>query len=72
MGKHDVEEIRLLPLENKYGDWPRSGEIDLVQAAGNEDLKCGSALKGHQEVRSALHFGPDRENDFYDKTFMEK
>ncbi|KAI9137435.1 concanavalin A-like lectin/glucanase domain-containing protein [Paraphysoderma sedebokerense] len=43
--------VWLLPKENKYGPWPASGEIDLIEAKGNMD-----SIK---TVDNLLHFGVD-------------
>ncbi|WAR02690.1 BGBP-like protein [Mya arenaria] len=52
--------IWLLPLRNKYGKWPASGEIDIVEARGNADYHDD---KGNdQSIKNAgstLHFGSD-------------
>jgi len=37
----------MLPQEEKYGGWPRSGEIDVMEARGQEPTK----------VLGTLHFG---------------
>lgn len=47
--------IILLPKNNTYGDWPQSGEIDIVQSRGNNyTYKQG----GNNVIASCLHFGP--------------
>lgn len=46
----------MLPTENKYGGWPRSGEIDIVETRGNEDFKCGGRPFGRQLAGSTLHW----------------
>eukprot|EP00931_Biecheleriopsis_adriatica_P023891 TRINITY_DN14998_c0_g2_i1.p1 TRINITY_DN14998_c0_g2~~TRINITY_DN14998_c0_g2_i1.p1 ORF type:complete len:445 (+),score=46.37 TRINITY_DN14998_c0_g2_i1:49-1383(+) len=48
----------LLPEESKYGGWPRSGEIDLMESRGNEKDACGP-WQGRAAFGSTLHFGPD-------------
>jgi len=51
----------LLPRYNYYGDWPSSGEIDLVEARGNHIHPRGGA----NSVGSTLHMGPNwKENDW--------
>ena len=45
----------LLPKYDTYGEWPRSGEIDVVEARGNNP----------GEVSSALHWGEDWTTDAY-------
>jgi len=43
--------IWMLPKDNKYGGWPRSGEIDIMESRGNPgDL-------GVNAVSSTLHWG---------------
>src|SRR5262249_25242655 len=38
----------MLPQQDKYGGWPRSGEIDVMEARGQEPNK----------VLGTLHYGP--------------
>ena len=52
--------IWMLPSENKYGDWPRSGEIDIMESRGN-NWTYGQG--GNNIVSSVLHFGPNAAND---------
>ncbi|GFS12995.1 beta-1,3-glucan-binding protein [Elysia marginata] len=50
----------LLPKYSRYGNWPRSGEIDVMESRGN---KCPI---GVEEVSSTLHWGPSAgENKYY-------
>lgn len=52
--------IWMLPKDNVYGDWPRSGEIDIMESRGNNfTYKQG----GNNIASSTLHFGPDGDND---------
>lgn len=56
----------MLPEQSIYGDWPRSGEIDLVECRGNRD--CNSSATDHtnigvQQMGSTLHFGPSWDAD---------
>ncbi|KAI0320475.1 concanavalin A-like lectin/glucanase domain-containing protein [Amylostereum chailletii] len=46
--------IWMLPVENKYGQWPLSGEIDIMEARGNGI----SYPQGINYVRSTLNWGP--------------
>lgn len=56
--------VWLLPTAWKYGGWPRSGEIDLLESRGN--VKYGNDVQiGVEEVFSTLHFGPDGGHDAY-------
>jgi beta-glucanase (GH16 family) len=50
--------IWLLPTRNVYGGWPRSGEIDLLEARGNRKLFLGKTNVGVEQFGSTLHFGP--------------
>lgn len=52
--------IWMLPKDNKYGDWPRSGEIDIAESRGNN---WTFSQGGNNVVSSALHFGPNPGND---------
>jgi len=45
--------IWLLPKYNAYGEWPASGEIDIVESRGNKNYPNGANWIG-----STLHFGP--------------
>jgi len=51
----------LLPRHNSYGDWPASGEIDLVESRGNVDYPAG----GSNSFGTTLHFGPFWPEDPY-------
>lgn len=47
--------VWLLPAANSYGEWPSSGEIDIVESRGNgADYSAG----GVNAFGSTLHFGP--------------
>lgn len=50
--------IKFLPKTNAYGEWPASGEIDLVEARGNRDLIKNGINIGGDQITSSLHFGP--------------
>jgi len=53
------EAIWMMPESSKYGGWPRSGEIDIVEIRSNPDLKDPSGQQhGYTQVGSTLHFGP--------------
>jgi beta-glucanase (GH16 family) len=65
--------------QGRYGVWPRSGEIDILESRGNS-AKCseaymnthpGEAFGGVQSFASTLHWGPYfKQNSFY-KTHSE-
>lgn len=52
----------MLPVNNTYGAWPASGEIDIAELRGNNRTYPDG---GNEEVRSTLHWGPDHSNDGY-------
>lgn len=47
--------IWLLPEKNAYGQWPASGEIDLMESRGN---KPGYSKGGFDSFGSCMHWGP--------------
>jgi beta-glucanase (GH16 family) len=50
--------VWMMPAEDLYGPWPRSGEIDILEAV-NIGAKCKvcEGGKGENRTISALHFG---------------
>lgn len=50
--------IWLMPTRNAYGQWPMSGEIDLVESRGNRGLFANDTNVGAEQVAAALNFGP--------------
>ncbi|KAI8502156.1 hypothetical protein Bbelb_197440 [Branchiostoma belcheri] len=51
--------IWLLPQAWVYGDWPKSGEIDIVETRGNRNLYASwGASLGVDVTTSTLHWGP--------------
>lgn len=61
--------IWMLPVNNTYGKWPLSGEIDIVESRGNNyTYKQG----GNNIVSSALHWGPDSANDAWWRTNVKR
>jgi len=57
--------IWMLPRYNAYGQWPASGEIDIMESHGNA---AGSAVGGVDTASSTLHFGPNWLTDPWDMT----
>ncbi|XP_050415451.1 beta-1,3-glucan-binding protein [Patella vulgata] len=57
--------IWLMPKAQKYGYWPRSGEIDMMEASCNEVMHWtnGGQKIGVQRVTSSIHLGPDASGD---------
>ncbi|EPQ30084.1 uncharacterized protein PFL1_02201 [Pseudozyma flocculosa PF-1] len=47
--------IRMLPATNAYGDWPRSGEIDIASSKGNAVLARSDRFVN--AISSTLHWG---------------
>jgi beta-glucanase (GH16 family) len=60
--------IWLLPRWAEYGQWPMSGEIDIMESRGNAP---GYAAKGSDYFGSTLHFGPYWPQDRYDLTHQD-
>jgi beta-glucanase (GH16 family) len=50
--------IWMLPEEDKYGQWPRSGEIDIMESRGNKKLWAWNQEIGVEQAAATLHFGP--------------
>lgn len=58
--------IWMLPVDNTYGQWPLSGEIDIAESRGNN---YSYPLGGNNMISSALHWGPNVANDAWWQTF---
>jgi beta-glucanase (GH16 family) len=52
----------LLPTYNSYGEWPASGEIDIVESRGND---ASYPDGGINQMGSTLHWGPNWLEDPY-------
>lgn len=61
--------IWMLPVNNTYGAWPQSGEIDIAESRGNNYTY---AQGGNNIVSSALHWGPDKNNDAWWRTNVKR
>lgn len=57
-----------LPEHDEYGNWPLSGEIDLVESRGNP-VSCKAG--GVNTFGSTLHMGPDWRNDNWEPFHAE-
>lgn len=56
----------MLPTASKYGIWPRSGEIDIVESRGNLNYVGENDRQlGAEQVGSTLHFGPSWDRNGY-------
>lgn len=51
----------MLPKDKVYGDWPASGEIDIMESTGNAPNKIGSTM----------HWGPDYLGNRFNLTHQE-
>lgn len=58
--------IWMLPVNNTYGGWPLSGEIDIAESRGNNH---SYPLGGNNVISSTLHWGPDLANDAWWRTY---
>lgn len=58
--------IWLLPVNDTYGGWPASGEIDIAESRGNN---VHYAKGGYDQISSTLHWGPSSTIDGYLETF---
>jgi hypothetical protein len=59
------DKFRMMPEEEKYGPWPRSGEIDIAEARGNN---IEYPLGGRDTFTSTLHWGPSTNQDAFWRT----
>lgn len=51
---HSIFSCRMLPQDSIYGEWPKSGEIDVIELRGNSPETYGN---GRDTAGSALHWG---------------
>jgi len=58
--------IWMLPVDNTYGPWPMSGEIDIMESRGNGP---SYASQGSDWVRGSLNWGPLTWINAVSKTF---
>ncbi|KAL2144754.1 hypothetical protein VTI28DRAFT_8600 [Corynascus sepedonium] len=61
--------IWMMPVDSKYGPWPRSGEIDIMESRGNNYTHPQG---GNNIISSALHWGPDPANDAWWRTNVKR
>lgn len=57
--------IWMLPVNDTYGPWPQSGEIDICESRGNNHTYPQG---GNNIMSSALHWGPNKANDGFWRT----
>ncbi|KAF4984004.1 hypothetical protein FZEAL_709 [Fusarium zealandicum] len=60
--------IWMMPQDSVYGEWPKSGEIDIAEARGND---ARTYSMGDNLVSSTLHWGTATENDRWRKSYGE-
>ena len=61
--------IWMMPVDEIYGPWPLSGEIDIVESRGNNyTYEQG----GNNIVSSALHWGPNSASDAWWQTNVKR
>lgn len=65
--------IWMMPVESKYGAWPASGEIDIVESRGNGHdyvtvINGRHEPGGNNALGSTLHWGPAAWADAYSYT----
>lgn len=57
--------IWMLPEASVYGDWPASGEIDIMEARGNSGKNYTIDGGGRNMVYSAFHWGLNYYTDMF-------
>lgn len=64
----------MMPKKSTYGNWPSSGEIDIMESLGNQNLGSfnGGTNIGVEMSSSTLHWGPDEANNPFEKTSWVK
>lgn len=63
----------MLPTDQVYGTWPRSGEIDLLESRGNLNYVGGDGAQiGAEQIASTLHFGPAWNQDAWNAAHYQK
>lgn len=61
--------IWMLPRDDQYGNWPQSGEIDIMESRGNDPSYPPG---GYDNYGSTLHWGPVYTQDKWPLTHTEK
>ncbi|KAF5364853.1 hypothetical protein D9757_012749 [Collybiopsis confluens] len=65
-GRRCLLALWMLPMNNTYGSWPRSGEIDIVGSRGNG---LEYTAHGANYVQGALNWGPTPELNSVSKSY---
>lgn len=58
----------MLPKNNEFGNWPASGEIDIMESRGNDPSYPDG---GHDTFASTLHWGPNWDQNRYPLTHQD-
>lgn len=61
--------IWMLPVNDTYGAWPESGEIDIAESRGNNHTYPQG---GNNIISSTLHWGPNAANDAWWRTNVKR
>lgn len=61
--------IWMLPVNDTYGVWPQSGEIDIAESRGNNHTYVTG---GNNIISSTLHWGPNSANDAFWRTNVKR
>lgn len=64
--------VWMLPAQHVYGQWPASGEIDIVESRGNAELTKDGVNIGVQQAGSTLHYGGGYPMNGWPKAHVEK
>jgi len=65
--------IWMLPTHHEYGDWPASGEIDIMEGRGNRNLTTDTGHSvGVDTMGATMHWGPFWPFNAYYLTTQEK
>lgn len=60
--------IWMLPKNNEYGQWPASGEIDIMESRGNDESYPNGGINA---FGSTLHWGLDYTTNKFEMTHKE-
>lgn len=60
-----------MPYSSVYGQWPRSGEIDLAEVRGNRVAMNWGTNVGVNQTACNVHFGPSASCNGFMKTHYE-
>ncbi|KAI7782681.1 hypothetical protein LA080_013017 [Diaporthe eres] len=61
--------IWMMPVNDTYGPWPASGEIDIAESRGNNHTYSQG---GDNVIASTLHWGPDHATDRWWQTSKKR